>query len=142
MKKLIIFFFVLYLFAFKVEFNNEYHTFITPNEQAILITKVFPINYKKKIITKKGIVLLDYQNADEFVRNSLYLPKDAHIKDVKIAVFDIDKTRYKVITMLKKTYYNCKIKKIEFLDNTYKGLYFKPVLLNIRYKVILSCDKI
>jgi hypothetical protein len=140
-KKLIIFFFALSLFAFKVEFNNNYQTFIIPNKKAILITKVFPINYKKKIITKKGIILLDYQNADEFVRNSLYLPKDADVKDVDIAILDIDKIRYKIIKMLQKKYYKCKIKKIEFLDNNYNKAYFKPIILNIRYKVILSCAK-
>jgi hypothetical protein len=138
-KKLIIFFFALSLFAFKVEFNNEYHTFATPNEQAILITKVFPINYSNKIITKKGMVLLDYDSADEFVRNSLYLPKNANIKDVNIAIFDVDKARFKIIQMLKKKYKTCQIKKIEFLNETLQKVYFKPSTIKLKYKTILDC---
>jgi hypothetical protein len=138
-KKLIIFFFALSLFAFKVEFNNEYHTFITPNEQAILITKVFPINYKKKIITKKGMVLLDYENADDFVRNSLYLPKNTNVKDVNIALFDVDKVRFEIIQMLKKKYKTCQIKKIKFLNATFQKVYFKPTIISLKYKTILEC---
>jgi hypothetical protein len=139
MKKLIILFFITFSFAFKVEFNNEYQTFITPNEKAILITKVFPIDYTNKIITKKGIILLDYQNADEFVRNSLYPPKNAKIKDVDIAVFDVDEARFKIIQMLKNKYKTCEIEKIEFLDNNIQKVYFKPTTINIKYKTTLEC---
>jgi hypothetical protein len=139
MKKLIIFFFTLSSFAFKVEFNNEYQTFITPNKQAILITKIFPINYSNKIITKKGMVLLDYDSADEFIRNSLYLPKNTNIKDVNIAIFDVDKVRFEIIQMLKNKYKTCQIKKIEFLNDTLQKVYFKPTTINLKYKTILDC---
>jgi len=139
MKKFIVFFFIIFSFAFKVEFNNEYQTFITPNQKAILITKVFPINYTPKIITQKGMILLNYENADDFVRNSLYLPKDANAKNVNIAIFDIDKVRFEIIQNLIKKYKTCQIQKIEFLDNNYKKVYFKPALINLKYKTILEC---
>ena len=139
MKKFIIFFFIVFSFAFKVEFNNEYQTFITPNQKAILITKVFPINYTPKIITQKGMILLNYENADDFVRNNLYLPKDANAKNVNIAIFDVDKVRFKIIQNLVKKYKTCQIQKIEFLNNNYKKVYFKPTIINLKYKTILNC---
>jgi len=139
MKKLIILFFVVFSFAFKVDFNNQYQIFLTPNQKAILITKVFPINYSNKVITNKGMVLLDYDNADDFVRNSLYLPKDANAKDVEIASFDIDKARYKIIKNLQNKYKTCQIKKIEFLPSDYKKVYFKPTNIIIKYKTTLDC---
>ena len=140
MKKLIIFFFIVFSFAFKVEFNNQYQTYIIPDKQAILITKVFPINYNNKIVTKKGIVLLNYQTADDFVRNSLYLPQGANAKDINIAIFDIDKVRFKIIQMLQKKYKTCQIKKIEFLDDIFQKVYFKPTTINLKYKTILECN--
>jgi len=139
MKKLIIFFFVVFSFGFKVEFENSYQTFLTPNQKAILITKVFPINYSNKIITNKGMVLLDYDNADDFVRNSLYLPKDANVKDVNIAIFDEDMARYKIIQNLQNKYKTCQIKKIEFLPSNYNEIYFKPTTVTIKYKTVLDC---
>jgi len=139
MKKVILLFFVVFSFAFKVEFNNKYETFLTPTKKAILITKVFPINYKDKIITNKGVILLDYENADDFVRNSLYLPKKAEVKDVNIAIFDVDKIRFKIIKILKNKYKTCQIQKIEFLDDNSQKVYFKPTSLKIKYRTILNC---
>jgi len=139
MKKVIILFFLISSFAFKVEFINKYQTLITPNQKAILITKIFPINYNPKIITQKGIILLNYENADNFVRNTLYLPKNANIKDVNIAIFDIDKIRYQLITNLQKKYNKCNITKIIFLQNNYKKVYFKPTLITLKYKINLDC---
>jgi len=135
-KKLIIFLFI-FSFAFEVEFSNSYQTFITPNKRAIFINKIFPINYKNIIYTQKGMILLNYNQADEFVRNDLYMPNNSYAKNINIAIIDIDKIRIQLIHKIQ-TQYRCKIKKIEFL-NTPKKIYFKPTLIKIKYKTTLEC---
>jgi len=139
MKKLILFL-ASWLFAFEVEFNNNYQTTIFPNQQAILITSnKLNINYSPKIYTKKGIVLLNYDDADDFVRNSLYLPNGVNTKDIKIATFDVDKIRYKILQNLSTKYQKCEIKKVIFLNNNFKKVYFKSAFIDLKYKVILDC---
>ena len=139
MKKLILFL-ASFLFAFEVEFNNNYQTTIFPNQKAILITSnKLNINYSPKIYTKKGIVLLNYDDADEFVRNDLYLPNGVNTKDVKIAIFDVDKIRYKILQNLSTKYQKCEIKKVIFLNDNFKKVYFKSAFIDLKYKVILDC---
>ena len=140
MKKLILFL-TSFLFAFEVEFNNNYQTTIFPNQKAILITSnKLNIDYSPKIYTKKGIVLLNYDDADEFVRNDLYLPNGVNVKDVKIAIFDVDKIRYKILQNLSNKYQKCEIKKVIFLNNNFKKVYFKTTFIDLKYKVILDCQ--
>ena len=139
MKKLILFL-ASFLFAFEVEFNNNYQTTIFPNQKAILITSnKLNIDYSPKIYTKKGIVLLNYDDADEFVRNDLYLPNGVNVKDVKIAIFDVDKIRYKILQNLSTKYQKCEIKKVIFLNDNFKKVYFKSAFIDLKYKVILDC---
>ena len=138
MKFLIIFLTTL-LFAFEAEFQNTEDIALFPDTKAILLktTKPIKIDYSPKIYTSQGIVLLDYDKADEFVRNSLYFK--GKIEDVEISVFDIDSIRNKIISKLNRHYQNCKLKQINFDENNYKQVYFTPELLKIKSKVILEC---
>jgi len=136
--KYLIIFLASFLLAFEVEFNDTFSKFITPNQKAILIIKPIKIEYSPKIYTKKGVVLLNYDKADEFIRNDFYLPKDVEIKDIKIAIFDINSFRYKIIQQIKDKYKSCNIKKIVFL-NSPKSLYFQATKIEIKTKVILNC---
>jgi len=137
--KYLIIFITSFLFAFEVEFVDTQTINIIPNQKAILLKtkKPLTIDYTPLIHTKKGIVLLNYQKADEFVRNDLYF--NGEIKDINIAILEIDKIRDKTIQKLNKYYKNCKLKKIIFLENQYKTIYFKAINLKITLKVILNC---
>ena len=137
--KYLFIFIASFLLAFEVEFNDSFTKFITPNQKAILLTKPIKINYNPKIYTQKGVVLLNYDKADEFIRNDFYLPNGVDVKDVKIAIFDIDRFRYKIIQNLEKKYSKCKIKKIIF-TNTFPKVYFKPTKIKLNSKVKLECN--
>ena len=138
MKYLILFFTTL-LFSFEVQFNDTQNVEIFPNQKAILLQTQKPINikYSPKIYTKKGIVLLNYEKADQFVRNELYFNGD--IKNINIALINIDKIRNTIIEKLNKSYKRCKLKTIIFAKNTNKTIYFSPKLLKINSKIILKC---
>jgi len=138
MKYLILFFFSS-LFCFEVEFYDVQNIDIFPLKKVILLKTNKPIflNYNHIIRTKKGVLLLNYEKADEFVRNDLYF--NGEIQDIKIGILDIDKIRNQIIIRLNKYYKNCEIKKIIFLGN-YKKIYFKPTFLKIKSKVILDCN--
>ena len=137
--KYLIIFIATFSFGFDMFFKNTYQINLFPNRKAILLetNKTIPINYSPKFYTKKGIVLLDYDNADEFVRNDLYF--NGKIKNVKVAIFDEDKTREKIVQTLKKYYKNCKLKKIEFIDKTQQKVFFQPTNLIVQTKVSLDC---
>jgi len=137
--KYLIIFLASFLLAFDVEFNDTFTKFITPNQKAILLTKPISINYTPKIYTQKGVVLLNYDKADEFIRNDFYIPNGVDIKDIKIAIFDINSFRYEIIKKLKNKYKTCKIKKIIFL-NSPKKLYFNPTTIKIDTKISLNCN--
>ena len=134
----LIIFIASFLLAFDVEFNDTFTKFVTPNQKAILLTKPIKINYNPKIYTQKGVVLLNYDKADEFIRNDFYLPNGVDVKDIKVAIFDVDRFRYKIIQQIKKKYRSCQIKQIIFL-NSPKNLYFKATKIEINTKVILDC---
>ena len=138
MKYLILFFTTL-LFSFEVQFNDTQNVEIFPNQKAILLQTQKPINinYSPKIFTEKGIVLLNYDNADDFVRNDLYF--NGKIKDINIAILNIDKVRNKIIQKLNKYYNNCTLKKITFDNYSYKKIYFSPKILKITSKIVLEC---
>jgi len=107
MKYLIIFIISCsFLFGFDVFFDDYYQKTIFPDKKAILLEtkKPIQINYSPKIYTKKGIVLLNYDSADQFVRNDLYF--NGNIKDIKIGILNIDKIRNKIISRLNKYYKN------------------------------------
>jgi hypothetical protein len=122
-----------------VEFNDTFTKFLTPKQKAILIDKQIDINYPNKIYTKNGVVLLDYEDADKFIRNDFYIPNGVNVKDIKIAIFDIDEFRYKIIQKLSAKYQKCNIKKIIFSSNT-KKIYLKPTTIHINSKIILECN--
>jgi len=136
--KYLIIFIASFLLAFDVELNDSFTKFVFPNKQAILITKPIKIDYSPKIYTSKGVILLNYDKADEFIRNNFYLPKGVDVKDIKIVIFDIDDFRYKIIQKLKNKYKTCNIKKIIFL-NSPKKLYFQATKIDIKTKIILNC---
>jgi len=137
--KYLILFIASFLLAFEVEFTKEYKTTIFPKTKAILLETKQPIqiNYSPKIYTQKGIILLNYANADQFVRNDLYF--NGKIKDIKIATINIDKIRNKMILDINRYYKNCKLKKIIFKDSIIKNIYFKPTNIEIKANVILNC---
>jgi len=139
MKYLLIFIIPLFLFAFEVEYTKFYQTTIFPNQKAILLetNKPIQIDYKSKIYTKQGIVLINYNDADEFVRNDLYF--NGKIKDVKVAFLNLDNIRFNLIREIKMTYKTCKIKKIIFKNEIFKKVFFKPTNLIIEAKIILNC---
>jgi len=140
MKYLMISLMISSLFGFKVEFENHYKTTIFPNIKAIFInSNKVQINYKPKIILDNGIVLLNYPKADDYVRNSLYLPNNVNAENVNVAIFNIDKARNKILHKLNKYYKNCTLDKIIFQNNNYKSVYFKPTTIQINSKVILDC---
>jgi hypothetical protein len=140
MKYLIIFIISCsFLFGFDVFFDDYYQKTIFPDKKAILLEtkKPIQINYSPKIYTKKGIVLLNYDSADQFVRNDLYF--NGNIKDIKIGILNIDKIRNKIISRLNKYYKNCKLKKIEFKDDLKKNIFFTPTTIIIHSQVTLDC---
>ena len=128
-----------FLFGFDVFFDDYYQKTIFPDKKAILLEtkKPIQINYSPKIYTKKGIVLLNYDSADQFVRNDLYF--NGNIKDIKIGILNIDKIRNKIISRLNKYYKNCKLKKIEFKDDLKKNIFFTPTTIIIHSQVTLDC---
>jgi len=136
--KFLIVFITSFLFGFDVEFNDSFFKFITPNQKAILLTKPIQIEYNPKIYTPKGVVLLNYEKADNFIRNDFYLPNGVKLKEINIAIFDIDKFRNQTIKTLKQKYKNCNIKKIIFLNNLNK-IYFKQTKIELKIKTILDC---
>jgi hypothetical protein len=126
------------LFAFEVEFNDTFTKFIIPQKKAILLNKPIAINYSPKIYIQNGVILLDYEKADEFIRNDFYMPNGVDAKDIKVAIFDIDKFRYEIIKKLLLKYKKCNIKKIYFSNA--KKIYLKPTNVKINSKVILECN--
>jgi len=138
MRYLYLIFLTTFLLGFEVTFTEKDKISIFLDKKAILLKTKTPIkiDYSPKIYTEKGILLLNYDNADEFVRNSLYF--NGQIKDIKIGILDIDKIRNRIIKKIEKKYQKCNIKKIIFL-NSYKKVYFKPTFLDIKSKVILDC---
>jgi len=140
MKYLIIFIMSCsFLFGFDVFFDDYYQKTIFPDKKAILLEtkKPIQIDYSPKIYTKKGIILLNYDNADEFVRNDLYF--NGTIKDVNIGILNIDKIRNEIIQRLNKHYKKCTLKKIKFKDNTENKVFFAPTTIVIHTKVTLDC---
>jgi len=135
----LILFITSFLFAFEVEFIQTKQINIFPDKDAILLVtkKPIQIDYEPKFYTKKGIVLLDYDKADQFVRNDLYF--DGEVKNVKISTLDIDRIRNEMILKLNKYYKNCKLKKILFDDSTIQKIYFKPTNLSLKANIILEC---
>ena len=128
-----------FLFGFDVFFDDYYQKTIFPDKKAILLEtkKPIQINYSPKIYTKKGIVLLNYDDADQFVRNDLYF--NGNIKDVKVGLFDIDSIREKIIERLNKHYKKCTLKKIKFKDNLSQKVFFTPTTVVIHTKITLEC---
>jgi len=137
--KFLILFITTFLFGFKVEFNNIQKIHLFPDKKAILLetTKPIKIDYSPKIYTSKGIILLNYKKADEFVRNNLYF--NGSIKNINIAIFNINENRNLIIQKLNKYYKKCNIDKIIFKDNFYEKVYFTPKILKINSKIILEC---
>jgi len=141
MKK-ILFLLPLLLFAFKVEFTKIYKEYVIPKQDAIFIqTKAnnltFPFHFFK---TKNGYILYgDMQEINNYLDNNFYAPNDAKFKNIKIAIVDIDKIQQKVINKIKKTYKNCEIKNIIFLNPDEEKIIFKPTFIKEKYKVILKC---
>jgi len=138
--KYLIIFLVTFSFGFEVFFDDYYQKTIFPDKKAILLEtkKPLQIDYSPKIYTKKGIVLLDYDQADQFVRNDLYF--DGNIKDIKVGILNLDEVRNNIIKRLNHYYKNCRLKKLEFKDKIEKKVFFKPTTILIDTKVILECN--
>jgi len=139
-----IFIFFAFLNAFEVEFIKIYSKYITPNQDAILIkTKknlIFPYQFVK---TNDGYILFGNVNDIEiWINNSFYPPKDAIIKNIKIATINYDKIFYYIIKNSEKKFENCKIKKIKFLTPNRFQIIVKPTKIDIKYKLTLDCNKI
>jgi len=138
----IILFLPLILNAFKVEFTKVYKEYVIPKKDAIFIqTKVnnltFPFHFFK---TKNGYILYgNLQEINNYLDNDFYAPNDAKFKNIKIAIVDMDKIQQKVINKIKKTYKNCKIKDIIFLNPDEEKIIVKPTFIKEKYKVILEC---
>jgi len=142
MKKLIILLSFSILFAFKVEFIKIDKEFIVPKTDAVLIkTKDDSLTFPFKFIkTKDGYIL--YGNITQinyYLENNFYAPMDATFKNIKIAIVDKDKLQYQIIKKIKKTYRQCKIEKIIFLDPDETLVITKPTTITHKYKVILNC---
>jgi len=141
MKK-ILFLLPLLLFAFKVEFTKIYKEYVIPKQDAIFIqTKAnnltFPFHFIK--IPNGYILYGDMQEINNYLDNNFYAPNDAKFKNIKIAIVDMDKIQQKVINKIKKTYKNCEIKNIIFLNPDEEKIIFKPTFIKEKYKVILEC---
>ena len=139
--KWILMFFTL-LNAFEVEFTKIYSKSIIPNQDALLIkTKknlTFPYKFTK---THNGYILFgDIDEIEMWINNSFYPPKDAIIKNIKIATIDYDKIFYYIINKTKKEFKNCKIKKIKFLTPNKFQIVTKPTTITVKYKIILDCN--
>jgi len=128
-----------FLFGFDVFFDDYYQKTIFPDKKAILLETKKPIkvDYSPKIYTKNGIILLNYDNADQFVRNDLYF--DGNIKDVKVGILNLDKIRSEIINRLNHHYKNCRLKKIIFKDHTKKRVFFNPTTIVIHTQIVLDC---
>jgi len=137
--KYLLIFIASFLLAFEVKFQDVYIINIFPNQKALMLetTKFLNINYTPKLYTNTGIILLNYDKADEFVRNNLYF--DGTIKTVYIKIIDLNNIRYKIIKNIKTKYKKCSIKKIIFTSNLNKTLFFKPTKLKLNYTTILNC---
>ena len=137
-----IFIFFTFLNAFEVEFIKIYSKYITPNQDAISVkTKknlIFPYQFVK---TNDGYILFGNVNDIEiWINNSFYPPKDAIIKNIKIATINYDKIFYYITHKTKKEFKNCKIKKIKFLTPNKFQTITKPTTITVKYKIILDCN--
>ena len=130
-----------FLFSYKVEFVEKFSKFIIPNQKVILLTKQIPIEYSPKIYSEKGTILLDYEKADQFIRNSFYLPKGVEVKELKVGVLDKDRFRLEIIDKIKRKYRGCRVEKLIFLNDDIETIYFKPKNVTIKTKVELNCQK-
>jgi hypothetical protein len=140
MKKLIILIASL-VFAFEVEFTKIHKEYVVPNENAILIktqkTLTFPFKFVK---TPNGYILFgDINQINYWLENNFYLPEDAKIENIKIAVIDMDKIQYKILKELKNKYKDCEIKKVIFLTPDEEKVILKPQTITTKYKIILDC---
>jgi len=137
--KYLIIFMAIFSFGFDVFFDDYYQKTLFPDKKAILLEtkKPIKIDYSPKIYTSKGIVLLNYEQADEFVRNNLYF--NGNIKDIKVAILDINEIREKIINKLNKYYKNCVLKKVIFKDNSSKKIFFEPTTITIKSNIVLDC---
>jgi len=142
LKRFILIFLFIPLFAFEVEFTKIYKKYVIPKTNAIeIITKApnltFPFKYIK---TKNGYIL--FGNIDEinmWLNDNFYAPDDAKFKNIKIAIIDMDKIQYTIIQKIKKTYKKCTIKKVIFLTPDIEKIILKPTYIKSKYKIILEC---
>ena len=132
-------FLITFLSAYEVEFNDTFTKFIVPNQTAIFINKPLNIDYNPKFYTQNGVLLLDYDKADEFIRNDFYTPKGVKIEDKKVGIFDIDSFRIEIMKKLKLKYKKCDIKKIVFNNPPFQKIYFKQTFIKLNTKTILEC---
>jgi len=142
LKRFILIFLFIPLFAFEVEFTKIYKKYVIPKTNAIeIITKApnltFPFKYFK---TKNGYILIgDMDEINMWLNDNFYAPDDAKFKNIKIAIIDMDKIQYKIIQKIKKTYKKCNIKQILFLTPDEEKIILKPTYLDFKYKIILDC---
>ena len=134
--------FYIPLFAFEIEFTKIYKEYIIPKKEAVFIKTQnnnlsFPFKYYK---VNNGYILIgDMRDINNYLDNEFYAPDDAKFKNIKISIVDMDKIQYKVIQKIKKTYKNCKIKKVIFLSADEEKIIFKPETVETKYKIILDC---
>ncbi len=142
MKRFILIFLFIPLFAFEVEFTKIYKKYVIPKTNAIeIITKAHNLTFPFKYIkTQIGYILFgDMDKINMWLNDNFYAPDDAKFKNIKIAIIDMDKIQYTIIQKIKKTYKKCTIKKVIFLTPDIEKIILKPTYIESKYKIILEC---
>lgn len=128
------------LFAFEVHYKENYPVNITFTHDAVFLNTDQSLEVKLPYfkLSNGYLIYADHDTLDEYLRNSLYLPKNTKVEYKKIALIKRNYIRAKLIETIKKSYKQCKIDNITFL-NSLKPYYLKEQSINLEINITLEC---